>query len=72
MGWLLSNGKGHFWTEFGGPIVSNGDFRRSCGKLRESIDMSFGVVSGVDRGMGVHVPQGRGLLGFFFSIIVGV
>jgi len=53
-----------------------GTLRRSCGKLRESINMSFGVVSGVGRGMvvlkGVHVPQGEGrCLGFFVSIILG-
>jgi len=38
--------------------------RRSCGKLRESIDISFEVVSGVGRGMGVldgvHMTQGEG------------
>ena len=37
---------------------------RSCGKMCESIDMSFGVVSGVGRDMvvleGVHVSQGKG------------
>ena len=37
---------------------------RSCAKVYEPIKLSFEVVSGVDRGMGVfegvHVPQGEG------------
>jgi len=46
------------------PIVTNGNLLRSCAKVREPIELSFGVVNGVGRGLGVldgvHVPQGEG------------
>jgi len=43
-----------------------GNLLRSCVKVREPMELSFEVVSGVSRGMGVlegfpHAPRGRGL-----------
>jgi len=43
--------------------------RPSCGKLRELIDMLFGVVNGVGRGMGILMggPREKGRFrGFSF------
>ena len=41
-----------------------GPLLRSCAEVREPIELSFGVVSGVHPGIdvldGVHVPQGEG------------
>jgi len=50
-----------------------GNFWRSCAKLRELIELSFGMVNGVGQMMGVldgvHVPQEEGeALRFFFPI----
>jgi len=44
-----------------------------CVKVREAIELPFGVVSGVGTGIdvfdGVHMPQGEGeVLAFFASI----
>ena len=64
-GWLPSKGKEQFGVNLRRPIVTNETLWRSCGKLRESIVLSFGVVSGVGRSTcvleGVHVPQGANL-----------
>jgi len=53
----------------GRHIVTNGDFV-ACAEVRELIELSFGVMSGV--GSGIHVldggslaPNGRGCLGDF-------
>jgi len=47
---------------------------RICAKVREPIELPFWVVSGVrpDIGVldGVHISQGKGSLGFFFSSLV--
>jgi len=57
-------GRGSFGGKVWHPIVT---LWRSCAKLRESIEMLFGVVSGVGQGMGLldggsHPP--RRILGF--------
>jgi len=43
----------------------------SCTKVRELIKLSFRVVSGISRGMGildgVHVPKGKGRFWKFFG-----
>jgi len=45
-------GKGQFfWVNVGRPIVTNGNLLRSCAKVRESIELSFGVVSRVSLGI---------------------
>jgi len=48
----------------GRPIVSNGTFWHSCAKVREPIELSLWVASGVGPDIsvldGVHVPQGKG------------
>jgi len=76
MGCLSSKGRGSFGfgVNLGTPIVTNGNLLHSCVKVRESTELSFGVVSGIGRGMGilegVHVPQGEG--GWvFFPIVLG-
>ena len=38
----------------GHPIVTNGDLLRSCVKMRDVIELPFGVVSVVDSGIGVY------------------
>jgi len=53
------------WVDLGCPIVTNGEFVAcNCVEVREPIELSFGVVSGVGREMGVlhgvHVTQGEG------------
>jgi len=35
------------------PIVTNGTLLHSCVEVRERIELSFGVVSGISGGMGV-------------------
>jgi len=51
-------GKGSFGSEFGGPIVANGDLLHSCVEVHEPIELSFGVVSVVSPGIGVF-DEGR-------------
>jgi len=47
-------------VNLGHPIVTMGSLLRSCAEVREPIELSFGVVSGVGPGLhvldGVHVP----------------
>jgi len=45
-----------------------GTLWRSCAKLRESIEMPFSVVIMVDRGYGVHIPNGKGRFWRFFAV----
>ena len=68
-------GRDSFGVNMGRPIVTSGDLTLLCGcvKMHEPIEMQFGVVRGVSRGMGVlvgaNVPQGEEeVLGFFDSI----
>ena len=68
MGVVIVEGKGAVLgvnLEVGTSIVTNGEFvAYSSAKIRESIELSFGVVSGVGRGIGVlegiRVPKGKG------------
>jgi len=74
MGVVIVEGEGAvFGVNLGIPLKAVGTLLYSCGKLYESISMSFGVVSGVGRGMGVlegvHIPQGNGnFRGFSFPL----
>ena len=59
----------------GRPIVTNGDFvAYSCAEVREPIELSFGLVSGVGLGIcvvdGVHVPQREGRFREIFAALV--
>jgi len=50
-----------------------GTLLQSCLKVHEVIELPFGVVNGVDPGIGVldggpHFPQGRGSFGVLRSI----
>jgi len=48
----------------GNPIETNWNLDAYCAEVREPIELSFGVVSGVGLGIcaldGVHKPQGKG------------
>jgi len=58
----------------GRSIVTNGDFWRSCAKMREAIELPFGLVCGVAPGTGVldgFISQrGIGSNGFFSEPLV--
>ena len=66
--------RGSFWMNFGHPILSSGTSLHSCVEVHELIELSFGVVSGVDGGMdaldGVHVPQGEE--GQFWGFVIHI
>jgi len=73
MGRYRQRERGSFEGEFGGSHCNQWGLcsvRRSCEKLRQSINMSFVVVSGVCRSMGVlegvHVSQVEGALSRVF------
>jgi len=44
-------GKGSFGVNLGRPIVNNGTLLHSCAEVREPIELSFGVVSGLGPGI---------------------
>jgi len=72
-GVVIDEGKGQFGGEFGRPIVTNGMLLRSCAEVREPIQLSFGMVSGVGQallyGMEDHVAQAEGcILGLFVPL----
>jgi len=58
--WRLSHGKGQFWGGCSASIVTNADLLRSCVKMHETIEVPFGVLSGISPGIGVldrvHIP----------------
>ena len=59
--------RGRMWSM---PLHTKGTLWRSCAKLRESFEMSFGVVSGVGSGIGVldggpHAPREGEISGVF-------
>ena len=64
-----SRRRGNFGVNVEHPIVTNGDVLRTCAKVREAIELSFGVlVSGVDPVIGVldrgpRAPRGSGGFG---------
>jgi len=66
MGVVIVEGEGAVLRlNLGHPIVINGDFdAKLCAEVREPIELSFGVVSGVSPGIhvldGIHVPQKEG------------
>ena len=55
-GGYLQRGRGTFGSEFGTFHVTTGDVLHCCAEAREPIELSFGVVSGLSQGLGVHVP----------------
>ena len=68
--WGSVHGKGYFWGEFEGAIVTNGDFRRTCATVPQPSELRFGVVRAVDRGTAVldvgprRARERRGFGGF--------
>jgi len=78
MGVFIVEGEGAVLGKFGASHCNQmGNLLPSCAKVRESIELSFGVVSGVSHGMGVlkgvHVPQveGEGGSEILFPIALG-
>jgi len=56
-------GRGNFGVDMGHPIVTNWNLLRSSVKVREAIELPFGVVKGVGPGIGaldgIRIPQGE-------------
>jgi len=61
-----------FGVKLGHPTVTNGTLLRTCVELREPIELSFGVVSGLGSGVhvldGAHLPREGWILGSFATI----
>jgi len=61
-------GRDSFGCKCGHAIVTSGTLMHSCAEVREAIELSFVMVSGV--GLGIHVLEGKGKLwGFSVPLI---
>ena len=64
-------------VNLGHPIVTSEELLRSCTKMQEPIELSFGVVSWVSPGIAVLLPspssprdwRGKGVVGFSLPLV---